>query len=112
MAVYRKNNFVLLDTEASFAQSEEIAYENITYTREFMNTEWQALYVPFEIPVTEALLADFEFADLNDMRQYDRDDDGVKDETVLEAFKVKSGTLKANYPYLIRAKEAVRSPSR
>ena len=82
-------------------------FSRIRYTRNFTNTAWQSLYVPFEIPVTEDLLADFEIADLNDIRQYDRDEDGVKDETVVEAFKIKSGTtLAANYPYLIRAKEA------
>lgn len=78
----------------------------VTYTRTFTNTNWQALYVPFEITVTEEFLADFEVADLNDVHQYDRDDDGVKDETVIEAFKLKSGVLEANYPYLIRAREA------
>ena len=78
---------------------------SVTYTRFFDDTEWQALYVPFEIPVDEYLLADFEIADLNDIRQYDYDNDGVKDETVVEAFKVTSGVLEANYPYLIRAKE-------
>lgn len=93
-------------TEVSFIQEEDEECANITYTRTFNNTNWQALYVPFEIPVTEEFLADFEVADLNDVRQYDRDDDGVKDETVIEAFKVKSGVLEANYPYLIRAREA------
>ena len=82
---------------------EEVA--RITYTRTFDDTEWQTLYVPFEISVDEAFLEDFEIADLNDIRQYDYDNDGVKDETVLEAFKVTSGVLEANYPYLIRAKE-------
>ena len=82
---------------------EEVA--RITYTRNFDDTEWQTLYVPFEISVDEAFLEDFEIADLNDIRQYDYDNDGVKDETVLEAFKVTSGVLEANYPYLIRAKE-------
>ena len=96
----------LSDDTESFAQSKVTECASLTYTRTFTNTNWQALYVPFEIPVTEELLADFEVADLNDIRQYDRDDDGVKDETVVEAFKVKSGaTLAANYPYLIRAKE-------
>ena len=78
---------------------------SITYTRNFRNTNWQALYVPFEIPVTVAFLTDFEVADINDIRQYDHDNDGVKDDAVIEAFKVKNGTLKANYPYLIRVKE-------
>ena len=90
----------------AFAIADDIDMASITYTRNFKNTNWQALYVPFEIPVTAAFLAEFEVADLNDVRQYDHDDDGVKDETVVEAFKVKSGVLEANYPYLIRAKVA------
>ena len=99
-------NFILNDGDSEFILNEDLQCEKITYIRTFNNTNWQALYVPFEIPVTEEFLADFEVADLNDVRQYDRDDDGVKDETVIEAFKVKSGaTLAANYPYLIRAKE-------
>lgn len=100
-----KKNLTLVDGE-DFLQVEEEECASISYTRTFTNTNWQALYVPFEIPVTEEFLADFEVADLNDIRQYDRDDDGVKDETVVEAFKVKSGALAANYPYLIRAKVA------
>ena len=101
-----RNDKYILDSESSFVQIESEEVTSITYTRTFNNTNWQALYVPFEIPVTEEFLADFEVADLNDVRQYDRDDDGVKDETVIEAFKVKSGVLEANYPYLIRAREA------
>ena len=94
----------ILDASEAFAQNEDEEYASISYTRNFRNTKWQALYVPFEIPVTEELLADFEVADLNDVRQYDRDDDGVKDSTVIESFKVTRGILEANYPYLIRAK--------
>lgn len=93
------------DASPNFTVYETTNVKQLTYTRTFNNTDWQALYVPFEIPVTEEFLANFEVADLNDIRQYDRDDDGVKDETVVEAFKVTSGTLEANYPYLIRAKE-------
>ena len=96
----------LNDNSPNFTVYETTSTKIFTYTRTFNNTNWQALYVPFEIPVTEEFLADFEVADLNDVRQYDRNDDGVKDETVIEAFKVKSGVLEANYPYLIRAREA------
>lgn len=105
-AVYNQVNMRIKDGIASFSQDVDVKFDKIYYTRTFTNTNWQALYVPFEIPVTEEFLADFEVADLNDVRQYDRDDDGVKDETVIEAFKVKSGVLEANYPYLIRAREA------
>lgn len=95
---------VLTDGE-DFSQPEPEECDNIFYTRTFNNTNWQALYVPFEIPY-ENIKDDFEVAYINDTRQYDRDDDGVKEETVIEAFKITSGTLEANYPYLIRAKEA------
>lgn len=98
-------DIVISDQSSEYVNVQNIYDVNVTYTRTFNNTNWQALYVPFEIPVTEEFLADFEVADLNDVRQYDRDDDGVKDETVIEAFKVKSGVLEANYPYLIRARE-------
>ena len=99
------DNLVILDTEENFLIDEELECETVTYTRSFSDTQWQALYVPFEIPVTEEFLANFEVADLNNVHQYDHNDDGVTDETVIEAFKVTSGTLDANYPYLIRAKE-------
>lgn len=97
-------NISLTDGE-DFSQPESEEYDNIFYTRTFNNTNWQALYVPFEVPY-ENIKDDFEVAYINDTRQYDRDDDGVKEETVIEAFKITSGTLEANYPYLIRAKEA------
>ncbi len=97
---------ILSDSDASFVQNEDEGCTSITYTRNFKNTNWQALYVPFEIPVTEEFLADYEVAYIYDARQYDHDDDGVKDETLIECFKVKNGTLEANYPYLIRAKVA------
>lgn len=101
------NHFVIADPNygESFVITENKDCASITYTRTFNNTNWQALYVPFEIPY-ENIKDDFEVAYINDTRQYDRDDDGVKEETVIEAFKITSGTLEANYPYLIRAKEA------
>ena len=94
------------DAQTSFSQADDKEYASITYTRNFKNTNWQALYVPFDIPVTEEFLEEFEVSYIYNTRQYDRDDDGVKDETIIEAFKMTSGSLEANYPYLIRAKVA------
>ena len=94
------------DTDSHFSVIEDTECGSINYIRYFADTEWQALFVPFEIPVTEEFLADFEVADLNNVHQYDHNDDNMTDETVIEAFMVTSGTLEANYPYLIRAKEA------
>ena len=90
-------------------------YETITYTRTFKNTNWQALYVPFEIPVTADFLEDYDVAYFNDIHSYDEyvgdkengfyGSDGVIDRMDMEVLKVQEGTtLNANYPYLIRAK--------
>ena len=78
--------------------------EKLTYYRELPNQEWNSLYVPFEIEVTDELLEDYEVAYMNNMHTYDTDNDGSIDKMEMEIIKIKNGTLKANYPYFIRAK--------
>lgn len=76
------------------------------YTRQFLNTDWQALYVPFSLNYSD--WSDlFEVASLSKFCQYDDDADGETERQELEAVILRSGsaTLKANHPYLIRAKE-------
>lgn len=99
------NTLTLPDTYQLLTVPQDIPLKQISYERNFGNTSWQSLYVPFEIPVTAELLEEFELAYINAARQYDYDDDGTIDELTIEIFKVKSGTLRANHPYLIRAKE-------
>lgn len=41
----------------------------------------------------------------NDVHSCDNDNDGTVDELAMEIKKIANGTLEANYPYLIRAKE-------
>jgi hypothetical protein len=41
---------------------------------------------------------------INNIHSYDTDDNGTIDDLNMEIIKIKSGTLKANYPYLIKAK--------
>lgn len=94
----------LLDTYSEYVQAEDEELDEITYVRHF-SSNWEALYVPFDIPY-ETISDDFEVAYIYDTHQYDNDNDGIKDETIIELFKMKEGTLEANYPYLIRAKEA------
>ena len=99
------NSRVLLDTYATYAHAEDEEFDNITYVRNFTSNNWETLYLPFEIDYWD-ICEDFDVAYIYDTHQYDTDDDGVKDETVIEIFKIKDGILEANYPYLIRAKEA------
>jgi hypothetical protein len=77
--------------------------EELTYTRTLPNTMWNALYVPFEIPVA-SISEDYDVAYINDIHSFDKDQDGVIEAMEMEIIKISSGTLKANYPYLIRAK--------
>lgn len=94
----------LQDDATTFEHPYEVEYNMVSYTRQFNSTNWQALYVPFELNYDD-WSDDFEVARINNFHQYDLDHDGKADETVMEAFVVKDGWIKANYPYLIRAKE-------
>ena len=75
----------------------------VSYTRNFDNTSWQALYIPFSMSYDD-WKEDFDVAHINSIHQYDKDDDGIIDETVMEVVKIKNGSLIPNTPYLIRAK--------
>ncbi len=77
----------------------------ITYSRDFTNTNWQSLYVPFSIPVDSLKAHGLQVAELNDTHQWDFNGDGVADSTRVEFFTLTSGSTEANYPYLIRATE-------
>lgn len=85
----------------NYTEDEDYFVKKITYTRDFTKTTWQALYVPFAINV-EDFENDFEFARLNNVHQYE--DAKGKVTSVCEFFKVRSGELKANTPYCIKAK--------
>ena len=95
----------LLDTYKSIVVEMDIEDMNeISYTRTFNNTEWQALYLPFEMNYSN-WSEDFEVARINDVHQFDDDDDGTIDRTLLEVIKLKDGSkTAANTPYVIKAK--------
>lgn len=76
--------------------------ETLTYKRTLPNLTWNALYVPFEIPMTA--MESYDVAYINDVHSYDKDGNGTIDAMDMEVIKIMSGTLNANYPYLIRAK--------
>ena len=93
------NDATVYNSKAKFTVKE------LNYTRSFAHDKWQALYVPFETEVTEELLKDFELAAPNNLHEYELADGKTK--ISLEAKLMKSGyTIKAQRPYLIRAKEA------
>ena len=90
---------------AAYDSPVDFTAQQLSYTRSFTHDKWQALYVPFETEVTEELLKDFELAAPNNLHEYELADGKTK--ISLEAKLMKSGyTIKAQRPYLIRAKEA------
>ncbi|MDY6036925.1 MAG: GLUG motif-containing protein, partial [Paludibacteraceae bacterium] len=49
---------------------------NFTYTRTFSNTNWTTWYVPFELTLTKDICDKFAFSRINNVHQYDTDNDG------------------------------------
>ena len=101
----RMTSIVITDpyTENNFIQDEDKENVSITYTRTLNNTEWNALYLPFEIPVSQ-LTDKYEVAYINAIHSYDEDDNGEIDRMSMEVIKLREGILHANHPYLIKAR--------
>ena len=95
-------NVDLVDGQ-TFSNIEHEVMEKITYTRTLPNLYWNALYVPFELPY-DVISDRYDVAYINDVNGYDTDDNGEIDDLAMEIIKIKGGTLKANHPYLIKAK--------
>ena len=82
-------------------------YDEVNYSRAFSAAgKWQALYVPFSIPVETLTDNGLEVAELNNVHMYDTNEDGKFDKTTLEFLYLKNGATTPNYPYLIKASEA------
>ena len=97
----------LQDYLNSLIDTEDVVEGN-TYRREFRNGDWQALYVPFDIAYSD-LVDKFEVARLNKLNYIGGgllpdSESGIEGFVELEATKVESGSIAANYPYLIRSK--------
>lgn len=96
-------NIVINDNTEEFQNARNLYNVNITYTRTLPNLEWNSLFVPFEIPVSD-LTDYYDVAYINDIHSYDKDFNGEIDQMEMEVIYIKDGTLHANHPYLIRAK--------
>ena len=106
------NNFTKIEKNATtkyltdaeqYANNSQLYDLEISYTRTFNNTAWQALYIPFSMSYDD-WKDDFDVACINGIRQLDKNDDGIIDETIMDVIKIKSGATAPNTPYLIKAK--------
>ena len=95
--------FLSMTDNEAYTRESDLEGVDVSYTRNFNNVKWQALYLPFSLKY-EDWKDDFEMAYINGIIQRDNDDDGEIDETELEIIKMKKGSTQPNAPYLIRAK--------
>ena len=101
--VEMNSSFTIVDGMDGFNNEDEVEIGSLTYTRTLPNLKWNPLYVPFKIPY-EKLADNYDVAYINSMHSYDNDQDGEIEKMTMEVIKIKKGVLKANHPYLIRAK--------
>ena len=95
-----------LSDEVNYTATADKEYTVASYVRNFENTEWQSLYLPFGLDYAD-WNADFDVARINDVHQFDNDGDGQIDDTQLEVIILAEGSkTEANVPYLIKAKAA------
>lgn len=93
-----------LEDQAVYNEQNSFKALTFSYTRNFADIYWTTWYVPFDLELTNELCQKYAFSRINNVHQYDNDNDGIADETVIESFRQQSGTtIKANYPYLVKA---------
>ena len=83
-----------------FSNRGDVPVGDLSYSRTYKNTNWQAWYVPFDMTVTDDLLARFSFGKFAGTYT-------AGDEFFLTVAYLKLGdVMKANTPYFIKAKVA------
>lgn len=98
-----QNDVVTLIDGVDYTNSIDKNVKKVIYSRVYKNTNWQALYLPFDMSYDD-WKDNFEIAIINNIHQYDDNDDGNIDRTTIEVLKVKDGkTIKAHTPCVIKA---------
>ena len=93
--IYETNSDIALTDGEAYTFPIDLATNQITYTRTFGNTNWQALYVPFAMSYAD-WNTDFEVAEIKEIQ-------GEGASTVVVVEEVTMST-EPNTPYLIKAK--------
>lgn len=77
----------------AFYNENEVTVGSLTYKRTLASDKFNALYVPFAVPVTEELLQKYDFFSF---------ETNQSEEDALVVTRVVDGSLAANTPYLVR----------
>ena len=88
----------------TFENESDMPVNTLNYVRNFSNTNWRAFYVPFAINYDD-IKDNFEVRRLEMAHETEKADGSV--EIKFDFLTIRDGqTLKANYPYLIKPKQA------
>ncbi|MGN0220597.1 MAG: hypothetical protein ACI4BA_00530, partial [Prevotella sp.] len=110
LIVERKSNVVGSDGQASkiylydgkpVTYPSEITTERLSYSRNFTNTSWQPLYVPFSMNYSDWTAAGLEVASIKALSE--TQDESGNSVMVLVINKVTTGTIEPNTPYFVKA---------
>lgn len=97
------NELALTDKD-NYQSDYEVDIDELTYSRTFSSTNWQALYVPFSMTYDD-WKDDMDVYDIYNVLAYDEDNDGVIERTTVNMIRLKEGAVtEPNYPYVMRAK--------
>lgn len=98
-------NVTLRDGVELYDSDDMLPTDILHYIRYYDNTQWQQLYVPFDMEYKKWKRY-FDVAELKEAVQLDDDNDGVADRTILRFETLGEGSsVTYNTPYLIRARE-------
>ena len=98
------DSIALIDAQPFYAPY-DVEAKQLSYARTFENDQWQALYVPFDMQYSD-FSSQARIAYVNNVHQYDDDDNGVIDRTVIEFISVVNDDIKANWPYIVKPNTA------
>ncbi len=100
---YMVSNYYELIDGTEYSLTESRTNVDLTYTRCYWDNDWNALYVPFGISVSEFNAVDCDIFAINMFHQYDTDNDGTFDKLTLEVIKAPATAVTLpNHPYLLR----------
>lgn len=75
---------------------------DFTYTRDFNSTDYQALYVPFSVPVSTLNSYGLTVLEIFNVHQYDLNGDDIYDETKIDFLTKTEGSIRPNHPYIVK----------
>ena len=106
LTVTAKRVGISLDDKTPYTGAEAGSWQKVIYTRNYAQANvWYPLYLPFALQYDD-WKDNFDIARLNDVHQFDDNEDGIVDRTALEVIKLTQGATEANMMYMIRAKQA------